>query len=117
MALPPPASRNGSSLTHYSQEATESDLVGATARGIYSGEVTVADDHDVLEISVIGFYGFAAGAAGTESSELTGARPREMAACTSTLRVELLSRPRFRGQDLATAGHDVLERKEHFLSG
>jgi ribonuclease BN (tRNA processing enzyme) len=36
-------------LTHYSQEATESDLIGAT-RGIYTGDVQVADDHDVLEI-------------------------------------------------------------------
>jgi ribonuclease BN (tRNA processing enzyme) len=36
-------------LTHYSQEATEKDLVGA-ARGIYTGDVQVADDHDILEI-------------------------------------------------------------------
>jgi len=36
-------------LTHYSQEATEKDLMGAT-RGIFSGEVQVADDHDILEI-------------------------------------------------------------------
>ncbi len=36
-------------LTHYSQDATERDLAGAT-RGIFSGDVHVADDHDVLEV-------------------------------------------------------------------
>ena len=36
-------------LTHYSQDATEKDLLGAT-RGIFDGAVSVADDHDVLEI-------------------------------------------------------------------
>jgi ribonuclease BN (tRNA processing enzyme) len=36
-------------LTHYSQDATEKDLTGAT-RGIFTGDVHVPHDHDVLEI-------------------------------------------------------------------
>lgn len=36
-------------LTHYSQDATEKDLIGAT-RGIFTGNVQVADDHDILHL-------------------------------------------------------------------
>ena len=36
-------------LTHYSQDASEKDLIGAT-RGIFAGDVQVADDHDILEV-------------------------------------------------------------------
>jgi ribonuclease BN (tRNA processing enzyme) len=37
-------------LTHYSQEATAGDLDGG-ARTIYKGEITVADDHTVIEVA------------------------------------------------------------------
>ena len=36
-------------LTHYSQEAAEGDLAGG-CRGLFSGDVDVADDHKVLTI-------------------------------------------------------------------
>ncbi|MBV8600719.1 MAG: MBL fold metallo-hydrolase [Candidatus Eremiobacteraeota bacterium] len=36
-------------LTHYSQDASSDDLT-AGARAIYKGDVTVADDHHILEI-------------------------------------------------------------------
>ena len=36
-------------LTHYSQEATSSDLAEG-ARSIYKGEISVADDHSVITV-------------------------------------------------------------------
>jgi ribonuclease BN (tRNA processing enzyme) len=36
-------------LTHYSQDAADRDLAGA-CKGIYTGDVAVADDHQILKI-------------------------------------------------------------------